>query len=279
MEAATAAPGLRAGRFRRPRPGRPGRGRTRLGAGRRRPRSGAPGPAEPRGGRRHPGPLRGGPPRAPGGGPDRLRTGRARAPARSEAASGRRSASGRRDAVHALCAVLRSRGRTLGVVTFLRGAGPARPSSGPDAAYAEDVAVRVAVGRWTWRRALGGLSRARGRPERRARWLSAEEDPVPVLRHDPAVPLVAAVDVPRAQQRRLDAAARPGTPRPRPSSACIRALVTTVDAGAKGASMPSCGQLRVAHRDLAVEHDVAVVLQERARDVPGPGALRRTPPT
>ncbi|MFE5816667.1 PAS domain-containing protein [Streptomyces sp. NPDC056479] len=47
------------------------------------------------------------------------------------------------DAVHALCAVLRSRGRTLGVVTFLRGAG--RSAFGrKDAVYAEDVAVRIA---------------------------------------------------------------------------------------------------------------------------------------
>ncbi|GGZ94980.1 PAS domain-containing protein [Streptomyces echinoruber] len=47
------------------------------------------------------------------------------------------------DAVHALCAVLRSRGRTLGVVTFLRGAGRG-PFERADVAYAEDVAVRVA---------------------------------------------------------------------------------------------------------------------------------------
>ncbi len=46
------------------------------------------------------------------------------------------------DAAHALCAVLRSRGRTLGVVTFLRGAGRSRFER-VDAAYAEDVAVRV----------------------------------------------------------------------------------------------------------------------------------------
>ncbi|WP_277348093.1 PAS domain-containing protein [Streptomyces sp. HNM0574] len=46
--------------------------------------------------------------------------------------------------VHGLCAVLRSRGRTLGVVTFLRG--PARrPFDRRDTAYAEDVAVRVAA--------------------------------------------------------------------------------------------------------------------------------------
>ncbi|WP_189313376.1 PAS domain-containing protein [Streptomyces brasiliensis] len=47
------------------------------------------------------------------------------------------------DSVHALCAVLRSRGRTLGVVTFLRGAGRSRFER-PDATYAEDVAVRIA---------------------------------------------------------------------------------------------------------------------------------------
>ncbi|MGC0331250.1 PAS domain S-box-containing protein [Streptomyces sp. SAI-170] len=47
------------------------------------------------------------------------------------------------DAVHALCAVLRSRGRTLGVVTFLRGAGRSQFERS-DAVYAEDVAVRIA---------------------------------------------------------------------------------------------------------------------------------------
>jgi hypothetical protein len=46
------------------------------------------------------------------------------------------------DAVHALCAVLRSRGRTLGVVTFLRGSGRSRFERS-DAAYAEDVAARI----------------------------------------------------------------------------------------------------------------------------------------
>ncbi|MEU6259965.1 PAS domain-containing protein [Streptomyces sp. NPDC047043] len=48
------------------------------------------------------------------------------------------------DAVHALCAVLRSRGRTLGVVTFLRGGGRSQFER-VDAAYAEDVAVRIAA--------------------------------------------------------------------------------------------------------------------------------------
>lgn len=46
------------------------------------------------------------------------------------------------DAVHALCAVLRSRGRTLGVVTFLRGGGRSQFER-TDAAYAEDVAARI----------------------------------------------------------------------------------------------------------------------------------------
>ncbi|WP_405890430.1 PAS domain-containing protein [Streptomyces sp. NBC_00133] len=45
-----------------------------------------------------------------------------------------------RDAVHALCTVLRSRGRTLGVLTFLRGQG--RPAfERADAVYAESVGV------------------------------------------------------------------------------------------------------------------------------------------
>ncbi|HEY9437762.1 MAG TPA: PAS domain-containing protein [Streptomyces sp.] len=48
-----------------------------------------------------------------------------------------------RDSAHALCAVLRSRGRTLGVVTFLRAASRAGFER-PDAMYAESVAVRVA---------------------------------------------------------------------------------------------------------------------------------------
>ncbi|OIJ69935.1 PAS domain-containing protein [Streptomyces mangrovisoli] len=48
------------------------------------------------------------------------------------------------DSVHALCAVLRSRGRTLGVVTFLRGGGRSRFERA-DATYAEDVAVRIAA--------------------------------------------------------------------------------------------------------------------------------------
>jgi PAS domain S-box-containing protein len=46
--------------------------------------------------------------------------------------------------VHGLCAALRSRGRTLGVVTFLRG--PSRAAfDRTEAEYAQDVAVRVAA--------------------------------------------------------------------------------------------------------------------------------------
>ncbi|MFH0519337.1 PAS domain-containing protein [Streptomyces sp. M41] len=75
------------------------------------------------------------------------RTGSVRADAGNVAAERAREwAVGRQwpaDTVHALCAVLRSRGRTIGVVTFLRGAG--RSAFGrADAVYAEDVAVRIA---------------------------------------------------------------------------------------------------------------------------------------
>ncbi|GAA2270998.1 diguanylate cyclase [Streptomyces ruber] len=48
------------------------------------------------------------------------------------------------DTVHALCVVLRSRGRTLGVVTFLRTSGRARFERA-DTLYAEDVAARIAA--------------------------------------------------------------------------------------------------------------------------------------
>ncbi|MFH8609277.1 PAS domain-containing protein [Streptomyces sp. NPDC018029] len=48
------------------------------------------------------------------------------------------------ESVHALCVVLRSRGRTLGVLTFLRGAARGQFDRG-DATYAESVASRVAA--------------------------------------------------------------------------------------------------------------------------------------
>ncbi|MEU4926433.1 PAS domain-containing protein [Streptomyces yokosukanensis] len=71
------------------------------------------------------------------------------------------------DAVHALCAVLRSRGRTLGVVTFLRGSGRHRFERS-DTAYAEDVAVRIAAAldlAEAVRGAQGGRNAARGGPK------------------------------------------------------------------------------------------------------------------
>ena len=46
--------------------------------------------------------------------------------------------------VHALCTALRSRGRTVGVLTFLRGSGRHRFDRA-DTAYAEDIAARVAA--------------------------------------------------------------------------------------------------------------------------------------
>ncbi|MEU9351663.1 PAS domain-containing protein [Streptomyces griseoloalbus] len=48
------------------------------------------------------------------------------------------------DTVHALCTVLRSRGRTLGAATFLRGAGRTAFER-TDAMYAEDVAAHIAT--------------------------------------------------------------------------------------------------------------------------------------
>lgn len=73
------------------------------------------------------------------------RTGSVRATAGAGAAG--EWATGRQwpaDSVHALCVVLRSRGRTLGVVTFLRSAHRAAFER-PDAVYAESVADRVAA--------------------------------------------------------------------------------------------------------------------------------------
>ncbi|MEV0689717.1 PAS domain-containing protein [Streptomyces sp. NPDC050388] len=60
------------------------------------------------------------------------------------------------DAAHALCTVLRSRGRTLGAVTFLRGPGRSAFERS-DTMYAEDVAARIAMAL-----DLGGVT---GRPE------------------------------------------------------------------------------------------------------------------
>lgn len=71
----------------------------------------------------------------------RLSSARPDGPASGQWAQARRWPEG---TAHALCTVLRSRGRTLGVATFLRGAGR-RPFDRTDAVYAEDVSVRVAT--------------------------------------------------------------------------------------------------------------------------------------
>lgn len=69
-----------------------------------------------------------------------VRAGAVSAPAAAEWARSRQWPEG---STYALCAVLRSRGVTLGVVTFLRGAGRT-PFERADAGYAESVAARVA---------------------------------------------------------------------------------------------------------------------------------------
>ncbi|MEU8892179.1 PAS domain-containing protein [Streptomyces sp. NPDC048442] len=75
---------------------------------------------------------------------DRAGAVRASAGARADAESWAADRRWPADAVHALCTVLRSRGRTLGTVTFLRGT--SRPAfERPDATYAESIAVRVAA--------------------------------------------------------------------------------------------------------------------------------------
>ncbi|MFE1560838.1 PAS domain-containing protein [Streptomyces sp. NPDC058734] len=75
---------------------------------------------------------------------DRLGPVRASAPAGEAAEAWAGSRRWPPGAAHALCAVLRSRGRTLGVLTFLRG--PSRPAfDRADASYAEEVAARVAA--------------------------------------------------------------------------------------------------------------------------------------
>ena len=118
--------------------------------------SGAPGPACPRGGRAGlPGAVRGGASGAPG--VERIGSVRASAGASDaeQAASGRVARQWPADAVHALCTVLRSRGRTLGVVTFLRGASRTH-------VRADRRDVRGGCrgtdrgGCWTWRRAPRG---------------------------------------------------------------------------------------------------------------------------
>ncbi|MFF5707441.1 PAS domain-containing protein [Streptomyces sp. NPDC012794] len=75
---------------------------------------------------------------------DRIGPVRASAPAGEAAAAWASARQWPPGATHALCAVLRSRGRTLGALTFLRG--PSRPAfERADALYAEEVAARVAA--------------------------------------------------------------------------------------------------------------------------------------
>ncbi|MGW6458586.1 PAS domain-containing protein [Streptomyces sp. NPDC055078] len=71
------------------------------------------------------------------------RTGSVRASAPSSSATWSKDRQWPPGMTHALCTVLRSRGRTLGVVTFLRG--PSRPAfERPDAVYAESMSVLAA---------------------------------------------------------------------------------------------------------------------------------------
>lgn len=75
---------------------------------------------------------------------DRTGAVRASAGARTDTAVWAAERQWPKDTVHALCMVLRSRGRTLGTATFLRG--PTRPAfERPDATYAESIALRVAA--------------------------------------------------------------------------------------------------------------------------------------
>ncbi|THA46986.1 PAS domain-containing protein [Streptomyces sp. A1136] len=75
---------------------------------------------------------------------DRIGPVRASAPAGEPSEQWARARHWPPDAAHALCTVLRSRGRTLGALTFLRG--PSRPAfERADALYAEEVASRVAA--------------------------------------------------------------------------------------------------------------------------------------
>ncbi|MEV0415766.1 PAS domain-containing protein [Streptomyces sp. NPDC050448] len=75
---------------------------------------------------------------------DRIGSVRTSAPREEAAGSWARDRQWPQDAAHVLCTVLRSRGRTLGVLTFVRG--PSRAAfEQADAAYAEEVAARVAA--------------------------------------------------------------------------------------------------------------------------------------
>ena len=146
------ATGLRARRIRRPRAGGPHRPRPGGWCGSwPPPRASRARAVPPR--QRRPGRLRRRPPRPPGRRTAGHRTHQLRR-RRTPRPSGQRPRA-RTDewaearhwppgTVHGLATVLRSRGRTVGALTFLRGAGR-RLFDRADAAYAEDVAARVAM--------------------------------------------------------------------------------------------------------------------------------------
>ncbi|MER6780039.1 MULTISPECIES: PAS domain-containing protein [unclassified Streptomyces] len=75
---------------------------------------------------------------------DRIGSVRTSAPRGEAAGSWARERQWPEDAAHVLCTVLRSRGRTVGALTFVRAASRA-PFEQADAAYAEEVAARVAA--------------------------------------------------------------------------------------------------------------------------------------
>ncbi|MEU8837845.1 PAS domain-containing protein [Streptomyces roseus] len=75
---------------------------------------------------------------------DRIGSVRTSAPRGEPAGDWARERQWPEDAVHVLCTVLRSRGRTVGALTFVRAASRA-PFEQADAAYAEEVAARVAA--------------------------------------------------------------------------------------------------------------------------------------
>src|SRR5690606_3197166 len=107
-------------------------------------------------------------------------------------------------------------------------------------------------------------------PRGRARSSVPVEDAVPVLLEDAGVPLVAAVHVAGAQQRGLDAAFGEGG-----GGGGHHGLEEGRgdDRGRGGERRGDVveGELRVADRDLGVQYDVAVVLQEGPRGVPRGG--------
>ncbi len=167
------------------------------------------------------------------------------------------------DAVHALCAVLRSRGRTLGVVTFLRGAGRSRFERS-DAAYAEDVAVRIAM-------ALDLAEAVRERPPGRSGGAGGVSGGRRSGRRTPPSPGCST----RGRRRRcrsaaagFDAAVGEGGGGGR-HDGLHQGGGDDRGGGGEGRRDGVEGEFGVADGDLRVEDDVAVVLEEGAGAVPG----------